>query len=120
MPFIAALSTAAETSRAIEETCQRASTLGEGQPDLVLTFFSLDHAPHAEQIAATLSQQFQPRCLIGCMGESIVGNDQEIEQQPALSLWLGRWPKPVQIDPFHLVVEKTSDGHSLMGWPDGL
>jgi small ligand-binding sensory domain FIST len=120
MPFIAALSTAAETSRAIEETCQRASTLGEGQPDLVLTFFSLDHAPHAEQIAATLSQQFQPRCLIGCMGESIVGNDQEIEQQPALSLWLGRWNQPVKVEPFHLTLEQTPDGYSLLGWPDGI
>jgi small ligand-binding sensory domain FIST len=65
-------------------------------------------------------QKLGVRCLLGCTGESIVGNDREVEQQPALSLWLARWSKPVQMDPFHLVVEETPEGYSLMGWPDAL
>src|SRR5262249_37472155 len=36
---------------------------------------------------------------------------------PALSLWLGRWAKKVELNPFHLVHEETPDGHSLLGWP---
>ena len=51
---------------------------------------------------------------------TIVGNDREIEQGPALSLWLARWPEPVTLEPFRLVVEETADGYSLLGWPDAL
>jgi small ligand-binding sensory domain FIST len=120
MPFAAALSTAGDSSQAIEEVCQRVSASWEGKPDLVLSFFSLEHSENAEQIAKALHERLQPRCLLGCMGESIVGNDQEVEHQPALSLWLGRWNQAVQAEPFHLTLEQTPDGISLLGWPDGL
>src|SRR5205823_2608115 len=73
-----------------------------------------------EHLAATVVQKLGVRCLLGCTGESIVGNEREVEQRPALSLWLGRWGQPVRMEPFHLVVEQTPDGYSLMGWPDGL
>jgi small ligand-binding sensory domain FIST len=54
------------------------------------------------------------------VGESIVGNDREIEGQPALSLWLARWTARVEATPFHLTLERTPEGLSLMGWPDVL
>ncbi len=120
MPFAAALSTASDTVRAIEEVCGRARENLNGPPDLVLVFFSPHHVQNTEAIAATLRQRLSPRCLLGCMGEAIVGNDREIEQQPALSLWLGRWSEPVELEPFHLTVEPTPEGYSLLGWPDGL
>src|SRR5262249_40973112 len=47
-------------------------------------------------------------------------NDREVEHGPALSLWLGKWSRPVQAEPFHINLEPTPDGHSLLGWPDGL
>jgi small ligand-binding sensory domain FIST len=67
-----------------------------------------------------LQERLTPRCLLGCTGESIVGNDQEIEGDPALSLWVGRWTQPVQLTPFHLTLEQTADGPSLFGWPEAL
>src|SRR5207244_2041830 len=42
------------------------------------------------------------------------------ERSPAVSLWLGRWSKPVSLDPFRMTVEQTPDGASLLGWPDAL
>jgi small ligand-binding sensory domain FIST len=102
------------------EACTRALETVAGAPDLALVFFSPHHAGAADQIAALARQHLAPRCLLGCNGESIVGNDQEIEQQPALSLWLGRWRDPVRLTPFHLVLEQTPDGYSLLGWPDEL
>jgi small ligand-binding sensory domain FIST len=62
----------------------------------------------------------QPRCLLGCLGESIVGNGREIEDHPALSLWLGSWEGRVEIESYQLQVSRTSEGISLLGWPDGL
>lgn len=118
MPFAAGLTTASQTDRALEEVIALA-TLGR-TPDLAVVFFSPHHAAQAETIAKTLTERLQPRCLIGCVGESIVGNDREVEWQPALSLWLAAWPRPVELEPFHITLEHTSEGHSLLGWPDSV
>src|SRR5437762_6159292 len=120
MRCAAALSTTADTRQAVEEVCTRARESLPDSADLALVFFSADHAEAAEQIAATVQQRLSPRCLLSCVGESIVGNDQEVEQTPAMSLWLGHWPRRVQFEPFHLELERTPDGRSLLGWPDSL
>ena len=120
MPFAAALSTATDTSRAVEDACARARAQFADAPDLALVFLSPHHADEAEAVVAGVRERLSPRCLLGCTGESIVGNDQEVENGPALSLWLGRWAKPVQLDPFHLTLGQTPDGYSLFGWPDAL
>jgi small ligand-binding sensory domain FIST len=120
MPFAAALSTASDTARALDEVCTQTLPPLGGAPDLALVFFAPHHADAAETITATLRQRLTPRVLLGCVGESIVGNGQEIEQQPALSLWLGRWSRPVELEPFHLTLEQMPDGPSLMGWPDSI
>src|SRR5262245_2800728 len=120
MPFAAALSTATTTTRALEEVCAAAGQALGRSPDLAIVFFSSRHAEQVETVAATIHRQLKPRCLFGCVGESIVGNDQEIEHRPALSLWLAAWSKPVELAPFHLVLEHTPDGPSLLGWPDSL
>src|SRR5262249_44637998 len=60
------------------------------------------------------------RVLLGCVGEAIIGNDQEVERRPALSVWLGQWRQPIELEPFHLMLEQTADGYSLVGGPDAL
>lgn len=120
MPYAAALSTTRETLRALDEVCTRALKDLQATPDLALLFFSPHHFEAAPSLAETAQQRLASRCLLGCGGEAIVGNDREIEAAPALSLWLARWPSPVEIQPFHLVAEQTPDGLSLLGWPDAL
>lgn len=120
MPFAAALSTRSDALQAVDEVCKRAQAEFTGPPDLAVVFLSPHHADAADSMGSAIRQRLAPRCLLGCTGESIVGNDQEIENQPALSLWLGRWTQPVQLDPFHLTLDQTPDGHSLFGWPDAL
>src|ERR671935_923814 len=118
MPFAAALSTRPEAERAVEEVCGHAS-LGDA-PDLAVVFFSAHHRGRARELARSLHGRLKPRCLLGCVAESVIGNDQEVEGGPALSLWLARWAGPVTLAPFHLVLERTADGPSLLGWPDAL
>jgi small ligand-binding sensory domain FIST len=120
MPFAAALSTRPDTSQAVAEACDRVQEQWSGPPDLALLFFSPHHGEAALALVAAVQERLAPRCLLGCSGESIVGNDREVEQGPALSLWLGRWQGDVQLTPFHLVLEQTPDGYSLLGWPDEL
>jgi small ligand-binding sensory domain FIST len=120
MPFAAALSTRGDTAQAIAEVCQKALEHFSGPADLALIFFSAHHADAADRIVTAAQERLSPRTLLGCSGESVVGNDQEIEQRPAVSVWLGRWNSPVRLTPFHLILEQTPDGYGLMGWPDEL
>jgi small ligand-binding sensory domain FIST len=117
MPFAAALSTNRSTSQALAEVCAQAQGFSE-PADLALLFFSPHHAEQADQLAEAAQERLQPRCLVGCNGEAIIGGDREIEETPALSLWLGRWTSPVELASFHLELEETPDGYSLLGWPD--
>src|SRR5262249_40226213 len=112
MPYAAALSTTRETLRALDEVCTGALEDLQATPDLALIFFSPHHLGAAATLARTAQQRLSAGCLLGCAGEAIVGNDQEIEAAPALSLWLAHWSVPVDLLPFHLVVEQTPDGLS--------
>ena len=120
MPFAAALSTSSDSLRAADEVSARALADLHGKPDLAFVFFSPHHTSVAAEMATRLHEALGPGCLLGCQGEAIVGNDREVENGPALSLWLARWNRPVEQTPFHLTLEETSDGHSLLGWPDDL
>jgi small ligand-binding sensory domain FIST len=119
MPFAAALSTAADTRTAFEEVCAGLDTQVT-QPDLAVVFFSPHHADDAVMLVASLRSRLQARALLGCIGEAIIGNEREVEQQPALSVWVGRWGQRIGVQPFHLHLERTSEGYSLLGWPDAL
>src|SRR5262245_8260120 len=117
MPYASALTTTANSRQALEEVCTRCQASLDGPPDLALLFFSPHHA--AADLAAA-HHHLQPRCLLGCPGEAIVGDDREIENGPALALWLARWPQTATLTPFHLTLEQTSEGPNLLGWPDVL
>jgi small ligand-binding sensory domain FIST len=120
MPFAAGLSTAATTAAALLDVCSFVRKQLADTPDLAVLFFSVHHLDNADDIVRTVQERLSPRCLIGCVGESIVGNDQEIERGPAMSLWAAKWAHPVEMTPFHLLLERTSEGASLLGWPDAL
>src|SRR5438552_1114244 len=100
MPFAAALSTKSEAAAAMDEVCDSVRPHLQGDADLAFLFFTPHHADDADRLATTVRGRLGAKCLLGCTGESIVGNDQEIEWQPALSLWLAKWSKPVGLTPF--------------------
>jgi small ligand-binding sensory domain FIST len=120
MPFAAALSKRPRTRPAMEEVCDQALARLNGRPDLAVLFFSAHHEDAAATISQTANQRLTPRCFLGCVGEAIIGNGEEMEGAPAISLWLGRWDRPMELNAFHLVLEETPDGYSLLGWPDAL
>ena len=119
MPFAAALSTAPATIRAADEVCQQVDGR-TGNADLAAVFFSPHHADAAAAIAKTLHDRLKPKALIGCIAEAVVGTGKEIENRPALSIWVADWAGRVTVEPFHLTPRSTPDGMSLLGWPDAL
>jgi small ligand-binding sensory domain FIST len=120
MPFAAALSTAPEAARAFDEVCAPVRARLAGAADLAVVFFSPHHAGAADRLAQTVRERLTPRCLLGCVAEAVIGNGREVEEGPALSLWAARWSRAVTLTPFHLVLERTADGPSVMGRPDAL
>src|SRR5688572_11205906 len=116
MPFAAHLSTVADSLAALDDCTKH---LGwEGAVDLAVVFFSPHHRKAAEGLAMSIQERWRPRALLGCPGETVIGNGREVEGGPALAVWLGRWGGEVQMTPFHLTVEETSEGYSILGWPD--
>jgi small ligand-binding sensory domain FIST len=120
MPFAAALSTTPETARAFDGVCARALDGLNGRPQLAVLFFSPHHARAIDAVAAAAARMLGTDCLIGCSGEAIAGNDREVEEGPAMTLWLGCWAHAPEIELFHLVLERTPEGDSLLGWPDAV
>src|ERR1700676_1116269 len=120
MPFAAALSTAAATERALEDVVTKTRSSLSETPDLAVAFFSTHHAEAADRIAGAFAERLGARRLLGCVAEAVIGGGEEVEDGPALSLWLGRWAGGVALEPFHAVLERTSEGPSLLGLPDGL
>ena len=120
MPFASALSLAGVSDRAISEVCDRAGAALGARPDLAMLFFSPHHLGAAQALTQGVRQRLSPGVLLGCVAETVIGEAREVEQGPALSLWLGKWSRPIRLCPFHLVLEKTADGPSLFGWPDEL
>jgi small ligand-binding sensory domain FIST len=115
--FAAGLSTLAQADRAVEEVLRQAVGNLQGQADFGVAFVSPHHAEEFADIAAELQRQTRARCLIGCTGESIVGTGREVEDQPAVSLWLAQLPG-VHVGSMHLRFERTPEGGLIAGWPE--
>jgi small ligand-binding sensory domain FIST len=115
----AALASHLDGAAATEEACGKAlADLGE-TPDLAVVFLSGQFAAGADRVASLACELLGTEQVIGCTGESIVGTGREIEDQPAVSVWLARWPK-VTIRTFRLEFERTREGDVFTGWPDEL
>jgi small ligand-binding sensory domain FIST len=106
----AALSTKADTAAAVTEVCRTALDQLAKPVDFAIVFFSHHHAEHANVIAEFLCRYLATESLIGCTGESIIGGDREIEEGPAISLWLGHFPK-TRVQTLRIEFQSTPDGH---------
>src|SRR5262249_15578853 len=88
MPFTAALSPAPQAGQALAEVCAEARPQLDGTPDLAVVFFSPHHLKAAGEIGRGVRRELAPRCLLGCVGEAVIGNDREVEGSPAPRPWL--------------------------------
>lgn len=90
--------------------------MGSDEADLGIVFMTPEHADDPQTVVEPLVEVLQNGHLLGCTAESVVGEGQEIEDGPGVSVWLARLPG-VDIHPFSLSVEETPDGNSLIGFP---
>jgi small ligand-binding sensory domain FIST len=102
------------TAAATQATAAAREALPTGQPDLAVVFASPHHAAAGQEIVDAVHDVAQPKGLIGCVGEAVVGGSREVEGHPAVSVWLGTIPGGVET--FHMEFVRTSGGGAFAGW----
>jgi small ligand-binding sensory domain FIST len=113
--FAAALSTADDSRAAVNEVCGAALAQLGTPPNLAVLFASHHHLNAWDAIGPQICDAIGGENLIGCTGESIVGNEREIEEAPALALWLAALPES-SVQTVHLAFEQNREGGSFRGW----
>ncbi len=78
--------------RQVVDILARTFDNGMNQADLVVAFASSHHAESLGRLGAILHDRGLTRHSLGCTGETIVGDGQEVESGPALSVWAARLP----------------------------
>ncbi len=93
--------------------------LGEAGCDLAFVFFSPHFSSEIQSMIETIHENLRPQTLIGCMGEGVIGEKQEIEEHPGLVLW-GIHSTGMHVVPFSLTPKTEGTAPSLEGWPVAL
>src|SRR5580693_7557856 len=102
MRFASALTTKMVVVEAVEDLGRQvALQLGPTKTDLAVLFVHPKFALQIDELVEPVQKAVGARHLIGCTGAGIIGVDQEVEQQPAISLLVGELPG-VEVFPFHL------------------
>ena len=117
LTFGAAISTAPDHQQALDEVIPAALGQLGSAPDLVVCFFSMEHAGAAAGIALSLSERTGTSAIIGCTAQGVIGDGRELEGEPGLAVWMARLPD-VAVKPFALQVLPLEDGVGVSGWPD--
>lgn len=109
MKFASALTTECDVEEAILSLSKQIDGV---EPDLIVVFISADFTHDVRPIVESLRNKINPHLLIGCTAEGVIGQDCEIENQPAISMIAG-WLPGVELTPFVLQAE-ASDWPSLL------
>jgi len=126
MRCAAALSTVRNSQAAVREVSDRLADAFQGEPaDLALVFASMHHADTLGQVGVELTSRGLGRHVLGCTGETIIGEGSEVEGEPALSVWAIQLPgadlNPIRIDPgsdgLDLVVGSKAQAALILGDP---
>src|SRR5919201_3544823 len=116
LAFGAAVSTASDHQRALDEAIPLALRQLDGPPDLAICFFSMEHAAAAGGIALSLSERTGTSAILGCTAQGVIGGGHELEETPGLAVWLASLPG-VTVRTFGLQLVAVPDGYGITGWP---
>ncbi|MFO0957578.1 MAG: FIST N-terminal domain-containing protein [Isosphaeraceae bacterium] len=115
MRAIGALSTTRNTEAAWGEILRALGEGSEGEAgDLAMVFASPHHADELGRLSQDMIGRGIARHILGCTGESIVGDGREIEGTAALSVWVARMPG-VSIAPARLEFDPKGESTGLAG-----
>lgn len=112
-----AISTRSNPGMATAEVLEGAGTaLGDLPANLAFVFASSHSSENIDEIVKSLAASLDGATLLGCTTQTAIGAEREVEEGPALSLWLAHLPEAA-IAPFELSLEDTPDGTQIVGFP---
>ncbi|MCX7915942.1 MAG: FIST C-terminal domain-containing protein, partial [Verrucomicrobiae bacterium] len=110
MEWAAALSTKRAVEKVVADLVQQLQArLGAGATDVGFLFVHPSYFAAMEDIVEALRAALGVRQLVGCSGAGIIGLDQEIEEEPAISMLVGRLPN-VTVTGFALQQDQLEEG----------
>lgn len=92
MNAVSALSTLRNTDAAISQVVKKVAEGLNGSADLAFVFATSHHADSLDRVARALRDRSLARHVLGCTGESIIGEGHEVEASSALSVWAIKLP----------------------------
>jgi small ligand-binding sensory domain FIST len=112
-----AISTNISPGEAANEVFDRAIASLEGNsPDLAFVFVSSAHGPGVKVVVENLSARLGDGLLLGCTTQASIGEEREVEEGPAVALWIAHLPGAALV-PFKVSFEQTPDGQAMVGFP---
>lgn len=114
VPYAAAISEHPLATHAVAEVVGQVIEKGGPAPDLAVLFVTTPHVEALEEIGATVRRTLNPTTLMGTTACGIAGNEREVEDVPAVSLWAA-WFGPVS--PMRIDAVRTNEGIALNGFP---
>jgi small ligand-binding sensory domain FIST len=112
-----AVSTQADPRLAAAEVLEVANeALGEAAANLAFIFASHHPVDGMAQIIAELAPSLDGATIVGCTTQTAIGGGREVEDDPAVALWLAHLPGAT-LTPFELSLERTADGPAIVGFP---
>ena len=117
--FASALSVDPNAAKAEEQVVEGVREgLGGRRADLCAVFVSHHYGGALEELGQRLRRATGAKIVVGCTGESIIGGDREVEQEPALSLWCAALPG-TELRPFEVNAQLGADEQIVFsGLPD--
>ncbi len=116
MRAVSILSVLEDAQLAIDEVLNRARTeFGPDPGDLAIVFVSAHHAETLGPLVQALQESGLIKNVLGTTGETIAGEAREVEEGPAISLWICCFPDGVSFQPVRLEASPDGEGE----WPHG-
>jgi len=109
MRWTTALSRNADLEQAVHEASRTVLDDLGGPPDLTFVFVSEHHRGGFESLPARLLLHLGGGTLIGCSASGVIGEDEEVEFQPALSLTAARLPDTT-LEAWHIEQDDLGPG----------
>jgi small ligand-binding sensory domain FIST len=113
----AGLSRAPEAAEAGREAARQAAGSIGGAVDLAFLFLSAEHLDDAEAAVACVLRELQPRHLVGCVAEGVLGGGREVEDGPGAAVWAAALPAGADVTVFHSVAVPSEAGAVVTGVP---
>ena len=98
---------------AVEAAAHARDELAGAAPSLAVLFGSRSHTDKAADVLAAVQEMVEPPALIGCVAHGIVAGRHEMEDEPAVAVWLA---SGLAAETFRLNFVPTGSGGLLTGY----